>query len=78
MSKQKWAKEQAAVNEQIEGEDDQMFLQFYWKQRRNEQQMMKMMKLMNKICDLPKSGWKIWPMNAVETLMLMRTKNKES
>jgi len=77
-SKQKWVKEQTAVNEQTEDEDDQMFLQSYWKQRRNEWQTMDMMKLLNKICELPKSGWKTWPKNAVEILMLMRTKNEES
>ena len=78
MRKQTQAKEQAAVNEQKEDKDDQTFLWSHWKQRRNEWQMMDMMKSWNKICDLPKSGWKMWPTNAVKILMLMRTKNTES
>ena len=76
----KWtqAKEQATVHRQAEEKDDQMFLWSCWKQRRNESKMMQIMKSLNKICNLSKSGWKTWPTNAVKILMLMRTKNTES
>jgi len=56
MSEQKQAKEQAAVNEQVEDKNNKTFFIILLKTRRNKRQMMDMMKSLNKICELPKSG----------------------